>query len=123
LENAPGEFVGQPQVATSGNNVYVIWDNGNPEDRNKILLRKSIDAGITFSSIVELSDTILESFTVPQIIVSGNNVYVTWESNTNVFFTRSLDAGASFEPVSIGDEAGGNFVKMAASSNNVAIVW
>jgi hypothetical protein len=123
LENAPGESVGQPQVVASGNNVFVVWDNGNPEDGNKILLRKSIDAGMTFSPIVELSDTIPESFTAPQVIASGNNVYVAWESNTNVFFTRSLDAGASFEPVSIGDEAGGNFAKIATSGNNVAVVW
>lgn len=123
MENAPGDSVGQPQVAVSGNNVYVVWDNGNPGDGEKILLRKSIDAGMTFGPVVELSDPFPETFTAPQVIASGNNVYVAWDSGTNVFFIRSIDAGANFEPVSIGDEAGGNSVKLAASGNNVALVW
>lgn len=123
MENAPGDSVGQPQVAVSGNNVYVVWDNGNPGDGEKILLRKSIDAGMTFGPVVELSDPFQETFTAPQVIASGNNVYVAWDSGTNTFFTRSTDAGANFEPVSIGDEAGGNSVKLAASGNNVALVW
>lgn len=123
MENTPGDSVGQPQVAVSGNNVYVVWDNGNPGDGEKILLRKSIDAGMTFGPVVELSDPFPETFTAPQVIASGNNVYVAWDSGTNVFFTRSIDAGANFEPVSIGDEAGGNSVKLAASGNNVALVW
>ena len=48
MENAPGDSVGQPQVAVSGNNVYVVWEKGNPGDGEKILLRKSIDAGVVF---------------------------------------------------------------------------
>ncbi|MDW0135437.1 MAG: hypothetical protein QOK88_08060, partial [Nitrososphaeraceae archaeon] len=51
MENAPGDSVGQPQVAVSGNNVYVVWDNGNPGDGEKILLRKSIDAGFWYKHI------------------------------------------------------------------------
>lgn len=78
MENAPGDSVGQPQVAVSGNNVYIVWDNGNPGDGEKILLRKSIDAGMTFGPVVELSDPFPETFTAPQVIASGNNVYVAW---------------------------------------------
>ena len=119
MENAPGDSVGQPQEAVSGNNVYVVWDNGNPGDGEKILLRKSIDAGMIFGPVVELSDPFQETFTAPQVIASGNNVYVAWDSGTNIFFTRSTDAGANFEPVSIGDEAGGNSVKQP----HLATMW
>ena len=121
-ENIPSE-VGQPQVAVSGNNVYVVWDTGFPQAGDQILFRKSVDAGMTFGPVVELTDVIPESFTAPQIIASANNVYVAWDGGSNVFFTRSSDAGASFEPVSIGDEAGGISVKIAVSGNNVALLW
>ena len=45
------------------------------------------------------------------------HVYVAWADDTNTFFARSIDAGASFEPVSIGDEPGGDFVRIAAYGN------
>jgi hypothetical protein len=125
MENAPGDSLVLPQVAASANNVYVVWMNGSPQEGASMLFRKSADAGMTFGPVIELSGTAPFSFTPPQIIASGNNVYVAWNDNTNTFFARSTDAGASFEPVSIADAGSvpGEFVKMAASGNNVALVW
>ena len=60
---------------------------------------------------MELSDPFQETFTAPQVIASGNNVYVAWDSVQIYFSPEIQDAGANFEPVSIGDEAGGNSVK------------
>jgi hypothetical protein len=91
--------------------------NGSPQEGAKILFKKSADAGMTFSRVMELSGTAPFSFTAPQIIALGSNVYVAWADDTNTFFARSIDAGASFEPVSIGDEPGGDFVRIAAYGN------
>lgn len=125
MENAPGDSLVLPQVAVSANNVYVVWMNGSPQEGANILFRKSADAGMTFGPVMELSGTAPFSFTAPQIIASGNNVYAAWNDNTNTFFARSTDAGVSFEPVSVADAGSvpGEFVKMAASGNNVALVW
>ena len=127
IENEPGIAAGQPQVAVSGDNVYVVWINGPPipPENSNIFLRKSVDAGMTFGPLVELSDTAVFGFTAPQIIVSDSSIYVAWSGHTDTFFTRSTNAGASFEPASIADPGivPGEFVKMAASDNNVALVW
>jgi hypothetical protein len=60
-----------PALAVSGNNVYVVWrDNilGNPD----ILLRKSVNAGATFGSTINVSQN--SGFSeLPAIAVSPNN--------------------------------------------------
>lgn len=60
---------------------------------------------------------------------AGNNVYVLYQENNNnggsshVFFTKSSDAGKSFDSPIILDGKTGNSPLMAASGNNVYLAW
>ena len=72
-----------PQIAASGNNVYVTWeDDDTPAGNNDIFFRASNNNGTSFGPPINLSNNTGFSFD-PQIAASGNNVYVTWEDGTS----------------------------------------
>ena len=127
-DNSTSEF---PQIATSGNNVYVVWEddtNGNKE----IYFTSSLDGGSTFGSIKNLSETNGTS-QFPQIATSGNNVYVVWEEdedgtngNKEIYLRPSSNDGSSFKLIrNISRTLTGTsqFPQIAASGNNVYVVW
>lgn len=60
-----------PAIAVSGNNVYVVWHDNTPGNA-EILLRKSINAGVTFGSTINVSQNAGFS-ELPTIAVSPNN--------------------------------------------------
>jgi hypothetical protein len=85
LSNNPG-FSEHPQIAASGNNVYVVWIDNSPSigsseatGNKKILFRKSIDDGNTFGETVILSDIPNADSSNQEIAAAGNNVYVVWQ--------------------------------------------
>lgn len=59
-----------PQMAVSGNNVYVIW-NDNSTGKYGIIFTKSTDGGTTFGAPIDISRNIGSSGS-PQFAVSGN---------------------------------------------------
>lgn len=112
------------QVASYKNNVYVVWQENNPDssDDNKasgiynnyrnydIYIKKSIDGGLTFSKEINLSNN--PGFSEhPQIAISGNNVYVAWidyntsspsttiAKNKEILFRKSVDDGNTFDKI------------------------
>ena len=118
-----------PQMIVSGNNVYVVWmDTSNGGDLD-IFFRVSNDNGQTFEPPIDLSsNTGLSRF--PQMIVSGNNVYVVWQDTSNggdddIFFRVSNDNGQTFEPpIDLSSNTGGSFgQQMIVSGNNVYVAW
>lgn len=85
LSNNPG-FSEHPQIAASGNNVYVVWIDNSPSigssdatGNKKILFRKSIDDGNTFGETVILSDIPNADSSNQEIAAAGNNVYIIWQ--------------------------------------------
>ena len=112
-----------------GRNVYVAWFESGPSHSLNIAntyFARSIDAGVTFSTPIKLSNNgpannyNLTSDT-PKIafsnISNNNNVYVIWTyvssfpsstpQNTDVFFSRSIDAGVTFSsPFNISNNPG-----------------
>ena len=66
-----------PQIATSGNNVYVTWYDNTPGN-NDIFVAASSNNGTSFGTPINLSNNPGSSI-IPQIAASGNNVYVTWK--------------------------------------------
>ncbi len=90
------------EIAAVGSNVYVVWQD-DTTGNSDVLFRASNDNGASFGATANLSNNALES-TVPQIAVSGTNVYVTWENEVrigpnlipDVFFKISTNSGASF---------------------------
>lgn len=116
-----------PKLVASGNNLYAVWLDDSL-GRRDIYFRKSEDSGCNFGPVIDISNQNGGS-TDPQIASSGNNVYLVWEhtpgNNGAVFFSRSTNAGASFEgPRNIGNNTGfSGFPQIAVSGNHVYLVW
>ena len=87
LSNNQGDSI-NPQVAVSGVNVYVAW-----EENNNLLFRRSTNDGINFDSITILSNT--GGVHSPNIVKSGSNVYVVWDDVNGIF----LEEVQMMEPV------------------------
>jgi hypothetical protein len=83
----------------------------------------------TFGEIINLSGGLHGSHCAV-VRVSGNNAYVTWESNAigdgDIIFSRSTDGGATFSPpidLSGQNPQGSTCPDMAVSGSNIYIVW
>ena len=121
-----------PQVSTSGNNVYVVWQD-IASGKNAIFYRHSNDTGVTFRGVRELSKTISvngESALYPRISAIGNNVYVVWQDqvsgNNEVFLRGSNDGGNKFTGIkNLSRNNTGDSItpRIATSGNNVFVVW
>jgi hypothetical protein len=90
-------------MATSGNNVYVVWPS-NATGHLEILFRASSDNGQTFADKVNLSNTPDVDSTDPEIVTSGSHIYISWwedfGNGTRVpFFKASNDNGQTFGSV------------------------
>jgi hypothetical protein len=124
---------GLPQVVTSGNNVYVTWQDRTPGN-DDILFAVSNNNGTSFGTPINLSNN-AGSSQQPQIAVSGTNVYVTWFDDTpgnvnivNIFFAASNNNGTSFGPsinLSNNNNTGSSSTQqqIAASGSNVYVIW
>src|ERR671910_481790 len=98
LSNNTGASL-SPNIATSGNNVYVIWTD-NTTGNGDVYFKRSMDNGGTFGGTENLSNNTGASLS-PHIAASGNNVYVIWTDNTtgngDVYFKASLENGNKFK--------------------------
>lgn len=88
-------------VATSGNNVYLVWSS-NKSGNYEIMFRASSDHGQTFGNKLNLSNSTSESQNV-EVQSSGDRVFVTWwerNSTSNEPVLRiSNDKGQTFGPI------------------------
>jgi lysophospholipase L1-like esterase len=64
-------------MATSGDNVYVVWWT-NKTGNNEVMFRASTDNGATFGNKTNLSNSKGAESVDVQIAASGDNVYVSW---------------------------------------------
>ncbi|HEX6282702.1 MAG TPA: hypothetical protein VFZ67_10790 [Nitrososphaera sp.] len=118
-----------PNVSTSGNNVYVVWSDNTPGN-NEIILRASTDGGATFSSESKgrLTNTISASLS-PKVSSSGTHVYVVWIEKDNseksdVHFRGSYNSGSGFGDIkNISNTGAASEAQIAASGNNIYVVW
>ena len=126
LSDNPGLSV-SPQIVVSGKKgnttVYVTWQDayrGKPD----ILLRVSRDNGVSFASVVNISNS--TGYPVsPKIAASGSNVYVVWEDGKTILFSASTNRGTSFSSIVNIDNSTVNNSnpQIAASGSNVYAVW
>jgi hypothetical protein len=127
LSNNDGDST-NPQVQVSSSNVYAVWEDKTKGDGDTFF-RRSSDAGNNFHSIVDLSNNAAGEAKgiVPDQKVAkiGNNVYVVWSENGDVFFKRSTDNGAHFgSTINLSnDEDNSTDPQIAAVGNNVYIAW
>src|SRR6185503_6340667 len=116
ISNSSGLSSSLPQVAASGSNVHVVW-----QENDDILLASSSDDGATFSDPVNISTA-----SSPQVAASGSNVHVVWQENDDILLASSSDDGATFsDPVNISNSTGLSLSPtIGISSDEIAqIVW
>jgi hypothetical protein len=134
------------KVVASGNNVYAIcmihgeeiYDGEIPGTKgilyyNIIIFTSSNNYGASFNSPIAISKKYDIRTRFPDIAATGQNVYVTWESDHNfmqdrgsdIFMRRSTDGGASFgNIIDISyDNQDSLHPSIDAFGNNVYVVW
>jgi len=97
------DFSEDPNVAASGNFVYLVWNESsdNIPDQDfvdtEIVLRRSIDGGQTFEPIQNLAQD-NTSGSDPVVIASGNTVHVAWNDrdSRDIKYIKSIDNGQTF---------------------------
>jgi hypothetical protein len=115
---------GEPAIAVSGNNVYVVWEERIPQGGVDIFFRRSTDGGASFGETTDLSENAVVSL-FPGIAVSGNNIYVVWRDGSEISYRMSTDGGASFGSTdNLSNNAGFSQASaITASGSNVYVVW
>lgn len=118
---------GTPQLNVIGQNLYLVWMDNTPGNLD-ILFSKSTDGGVTFGKPVNLSGN-KEDSGYPQLVVYGNNIYVTWtnaisDKNYDVLFAKSSDGGQTFAyPINISNDTGASGWPQIAVDGNVYVSW
>ncbi len=99
-----------PGVAvTSDGTVHLVWGEWVNGTNAEVRYSRSLDGGATWSTPISMNDDATGHQFFPAIAADGNHVHVAWFdgrlnpagstiTDLQVFYNRSIDAGASFEP-------------------------
>ena len=142
-----GEYPGETQIASNGNNVYVVWGspdpsvgqnsneikNGNHKDVGAgIFFIKSTDNGNNFTAPVFIKEQFQSSVNVEMIAHSDELIIAVQGSvnepkgNQDIFLIKSLDSGNTFSgAVNISNNSGVSECPSIAVSlgNNIFLTW
>ena len=139
LSNNNG-FSEHPQLATSGNNVYVVWADNSFSANREIFFARSTDGGNTFGDPINLSNNLGDSYN-QEIFAFGDDIYVVWldkeeqedpygseNSHSSILIKSSVDGGATFSQTlslsnSNNNANANSFPKVAAYNNHVYVIW
>ena len=130
LSTNPGSSK-DPQIAVSGSNVYVVWEQHNSvANVDDTFFRRSTDNGATWGSKVKISANSIDTDNVNliQVAASGSSVYIVWvdaPAPFEILIRRSTDGGATWKPVvNLSSNAGSSSSpRIAVSASNVYVVW
>jgi hypothetical protein len=121
-----------PAIASTSNNVHVVWDNFLSGD-NDILYRRSTDSGASFTEPIKNLSSNTGNSVEPAIAALDNNVHVTWSDDTpdnpginNILYTRSLNGGSTFPNIiiNLSDSTGPSiFPAVPVIGANLYVVW
>jgi hypothetical protein len=128
LSNNPG-FSEHPQIATSGNNVYIAWIDNSPSTdsspeamvkNKKIMFKKSTDNGITFGETNTLSNVHGSDSFNQEIAATGDNVYVVWQTTPLPSLERDVGStlGANSDAISVNSNRFDSSISFISSSDN-----
>jgi len=126
LTNNEG-FSGYPDIAANGQNVYVVWQNGDSGNEN-VYFRKSPDGGATWNAAKRLT---FDSGPAdrPAVAVIGANVYVAWRDdssgNTETYIVRSTDGGVTWKSAMrlSNSPLDSSTLAIAVNTSYVYVVW
>jgi len=129
LSNDPSNSQSPAVAVSEMGTVYVVW-NDNSIGTYETFFTRSLDWGHTFSKVSVISSNLARSIS-PSISTYGNNVYVVWSDNTfgnpEIFFTKSLDDGSTFnKPININEDSGISGVSqitIAPEVGNLYLIW
>lgn len=116
-----------PAIAASGRRVRVVWGNGR-EGQAEVYTRGSTDFGATWGEETRISELPYESW-VATVEIAGARAYVGFvdygDGNEEEYFRRSLDGGATWEPVQrLTDDAADSWAgSLAVQGNTLHLVW
>ncbi len=135
---------GSRVLFASDSNVYAVWAQQLPRHKNipphyDIFFTESTDGGKTFSTAINLSNGVVNSYR-PRISVSGGaSIYVAWIESTSytsysLFLSSSSNGGATFTspPLMVSNSVSPYFSQdngwygqqyLAAYGSNVYLVW
>jgi hypothetical protein len=131
IDDHPGFSAGFPQVAMSGTNVVVVWEQQEQDTptykHQRIYSDYSTDGGATWHADCPLEHNIGHDGWFPQVAMSGNNVVAVWyqadASNMRIYSNYSSDGGETWgsdQPINTGK---GYVPEVAISGLNVVAVW
>lgn len=117
-----------PEIASAGGSVHVVWAEHDTNGSNAIVSRASSDSGRTFGAPVTVAEgDQADAESLPKVAAYGDSVHVVWSvtaDDNGLYYARSTDRGASFsEPVLInGGERVGE-AQVAAYGDDVHVAW
>ncbi|HEY7227025.1 MAG TPA: tandem-95 repeat protein, partial [Nitrososphaeraceae archaeon] len=111
-----------PEVSSSGNNVYVVWQGPSKNGNQDILIRKSSDYGSTFGGVENVSNDPGGSGN-PQVTAVGNSTHIAWEGTTPgnnfIFYTKSDDGSAFDSPQKLSSNLGVSYNPQFIENDNL----
>ncbi|HYV95390.1 MAG TPA: T9SS type A sorting domain-containing protein [Chitinophagales bacterium] len=111
-------------IGVSGNTVHVIWSDQRSSTRAAIYYTRSLDAGLTWSNPVAITDTNRNAWN-PAIAVNGSSVHVVWRNIVNnirsSYYKHSLDGGNTWEAAVLLDSAVADWPAVTVSGNYVYV--
>ena len=116
-----------PDIAVSGANVYVVWNDDTPGN-GEIYLRKSVDGGAAWQNPKRLTNNAGASANAA-IAVSGDAVHVAWSDDTpgdyEIYYRKSVTAGNLWQSAKRLTNTAGNSWNpaIAVESENVCLAW
>ena len=81
LSNSTNADSNNPQLASTANELFVVWQ-GNFKGQFDIFLSKSSDGGITFSKPINLSNSTNADSINPQLASTANELFVVWQEDS-----------------------------------------
>jgi len=115
-----------PQLAVIENNVYAVWTDDSTGNK-EIFFSKSSDGGLNFQKEINLSNNNGTS-AFPRMEIDDDRIFVTWYDyslgKSEIFLSRSIDNGNTFETSIISNNAGVSYNPWIRSDGkNVYAVW
>ncbi|MEO8514174.1 MAG: T9SS type A sorting domain-containing protein [Ignavibacteria bacterium] len=123
-----GAIVGSTDamVASSGSNVYAVWEALLAIDNREIYLARSTDGGLSWLAPVRITNAIGASQN-PAVSASGQDVHLIWDDGgfyINVFYLRSTNAGANWSAqTQLSNSTGASFSSVSCTGQNVNASW
>ena len=131
LSNSPGISRTAQIALDPGGNISIVWADNAPQSSSPdIFFSRSGNGGAAFSPPQNISNNAGFSANPSLAVDSGGNINLVWEDSTpgnrDIFFSQSLDAGASFSAVqNLSNNTGLSSVPLivADSKGNLNVAW